>query len=149
MLKEGQVLKPLRLRLRTFMVVIAGLALLMAISPRRVRIMRVAPGKFSEAETVLTVGRELRTRVGQTFDSDGVLREEVFQFIPVEFIAIPIVMMAGSVGIVLCSSSLREGRDLRVMAAIYDRIPPGQRLCFDRGRSSHINPRSYPVGDMT
>lgn len=117
-------MKPLHFRIRTYMVVIAVLALLMTISPRQIRIERVTPGKFKEAETVLTVGCELRTRVDQTFNSDGVLREEVYLFMPVECLIIPILMLAGSVAIVLCSPTRREGRSL---AVAWSRIHAGQQ----------------------
>lgn len=106
------------MKLHTTMIVVAGLALLMTLYPRPVRIESVPPGRFWEAGTVLTVGRELRTRVDQTFDADGVLREEAYLFIPLEFITISVVIAAGLIGFVLCSlwlrSRLREGRDLRV-----------------------------------
>jgi hypothetical protein len=106
-------MEPLHFRLRTIMIVIAGLALLMALYPRRLRIEKVPPGSFLEATTVLTIGREFRTRVGRTYDADGALREESYRFIPVEFVAIPIVGIAGSVGLVLYSLWPRRGEARR------------------------------------
>jgi hypothetical protein len=84
-----------RSQLRGVLVVVALLSVVVFVDPRRMRILIVPPGGLRS--TWAFTGSYVRSRLYQTFDSDGSPETEAFLFVPVEYIAVP--LCAASFGV--------------------------------------------------